>query len=398
MEISKIEKISSLNDSAVALLATIWNLGPTSRTQLAKITGFPPSTITRLVRKLENAKLVQEVGKGKSTGGREPKLLGLDPNGGQIICIDLSGTKIQGGIVDAAGNLVHRVTELFQGHGEHIIENQIIKMITGLLDLPQAKTRPTLGIGLSIPGSINPGFDTIRDSTFLGIKDYPIGKILGERFEIPTYIEHDTSAAALAEKYFGSGKRQSDLLYVTISNGIGAGIIINDQIYRGTTGEAGEFGHVTVERNGLLCPCGKRGCLETIASRPAIINNAKNLLIHGAKTRLRDYIQGVDTEISLDMIDKAANEGDYLVSEILRNAADYTAMAIGSMTAILDIPLIIIGGEVAQLNGFMKPLEDSISKYQFTHKNIKILPAALGNDATLKGVSVLSLQRLLNIL
>jgi len=138
--------------------------------------------------------------------------------------------------------------------------------------------------------------------------------------------------------------------------------------------------------------------LETIASRPAIINNAKNLLIHGAKTRLRDYIQGVDTEISLDMIDKAANEGDHLVLEILRNAADYTAMAIGSMTAILDIPLIIISGEVAQLNGFMKPLEDSISKYQFTHKNIKILPAALGNDATLKGVSVLSLQRLLNIL
>jgi glucokinase-like ROK family protein len=389
----------SLNDNAIALLATIWNLGPTSRTHLARLNDIPASTITRLVRELEKANLVQEVGKEKSTGGREPKLLGLNPDAGQVISIDLSGTKIHGGIVDAAGNLLVRVTQPFQGNGREIIENQMIEMISGLINLPFAQIRPTLGIGVSIPGTINKGFDTIRDSTFLGIKDYPIGKILGKRFNLPVYVEHDTSAAALAEKYFGSGNRQSELIYITVSNGIGAGIIISDQIYRGTNEEAGELGHITIERDGLFCPCGKRGCLETVASRPAIISSAKRMLDQGSQTLLRKYTNPSQPEITLDMIAQAAREEDRISKEILRNAADYLAMAIGSLTSILDIYQIIIGGEVAQLgDAFFIPLRESISKYQFSDRPVSILPAALGSDATLKGVSVLTLQHSLNIL
>lgn len=391
--------VRRLNDNAIALLATIWNSGPTSRTHLAKVTGIPPSSITRLVKALEKAKLIQEVGKEKSTGGREPKLLGLNPDAGQVISIDLSGTKIQGGIVDAAGNLLTKVREPFRGNGTDIIETQMTEIISNLINSPVAGQRPTLGIGVSIPGTINKGFDTIRESTFLRIKNYPIGKILSERFNLPVYVEHDTSAAALAEKYFGSGNRQSELVYITVSNGIGAGIIISDQIYRGTNEEAGELGHITVERDGLFCPCGKRGCLETVASRPAIISGAKRMLDQGSQTILRQYLQESGGDITLEMLGKAADENDRISKETLRNAADYLAMAIGSMTSILDIYLIIIGGEVAQLgDAFLVPLRESISKYQFSDHSVTILPAALGSDATLKGVSVLTLHHSLNIL
>jgi N-acetylglucosamine repressor len=371
-----------------ALLSEIWYKGLISRAELGNITGVTLPSITRLVQELKDAGVIIETDKGESSGGRQPSLIRVNPEAGVVIGLDFSGIELKGAILDATNHCLSVIKQPFQGMQPAIIQKQVIEMCRELISSPVILQRRVLGIGISVPGTVDTEKGIIRDSLNLRLHDFPIRDILGEVFDLPVFIEHDTCTAALAEKYYGAGRGMGDLIYIIVSTGIGAGLIVNHEVYRGATGLAGELGHVIVERDGQVCVCGKRGCLEAVAAVPAMLANANNVL-RQRKGASRD-------SLSLNSLIRAAAQEDRLAQAIIQRAADYLAMAISMMVSIVDIRLMVVGGEVVEMGElYFSPLRKSLEKYRVEGQEIRVVPAVLGENAPLQGVSMIVLQNVL---
>jgi glucokinase len=181
-----------------------------------------------------------------------------------------------------------------------------------------------------------------------------------------------------------------------VSTGIGSGIISNGQLFRGETGQSGEFGHIIVDPGGQLCVCGKRGCLEAMAAVPAMLSSARWMVMHGRAGLLSSLIGDDLDGLSIGMIGHAAEIGDPIARDILVNTADYLARGISIYTSIIDIRHIIIGGEVAETGEvFFNLLKESLDTYRRESYKIEVIPAELKQNTFLRGISMLTLQDLL---
>jgi N-acetylglucosamine repressor len=371
-----------------ALLSEIWYKGLISRAELGKTMGLTLPSVTRLVQDLKNAGVIIETDKGESSGGRQPSLIRVNPDAGVVISLDFSGIELRGAILDAANHCLSVLKQPFQGMQPVLIQKQVIEICRELISNPIIQQRRVLGIGISVPGTVDTENGIIRDSLNMRLHDFPIRDILSGVFDLPVFIEHDTCTAALAEKYYGAGRGMGDLIYIIVSTGIGAGLIVNQEVYRGATGVAGELGHVIVERDGQVCVCGKRGCLEAVGAVPAMLANAQNVL-----SRRKGASQDI---LSLNSLIRTAQQGDRLAQAIIQRAADYLAMAISMMVSIVDIRLMVIGGEVVEMGElYFSPLRKSIEKYRVEGQEIRVVPAMLGENAPLQGVSMIVLQNVL---
>jgi len=378
-----------------ALLAELWQEGSLSRARLGEITGMTLPSVTRFVQEFMNAGVIIETGKGESSGGRQPALLCLNPDLGVVIGLDFSGIELRGAIFDGNNRCLQVIQEPFQSMQVEIFEKQVVEFCGALFASPAIQNRPILGIGVSVPGTVDTEKGLIRDSSNLRLRGYPIGPILTSVFNVPVFVEHDTSVAALAEKYCGAGKGHPDLVYITISTGIGAGIIINDEIYRGATGQAGEFGHVTIERDGQVCACGKRGCLEAVAAVPAMLASAHSVYQRQGRLNFDGQV-GAQQSFSLQDLSRAVEQEDSVACAILNRSADHLALAISMLVSIIDIRLMIIGGEVLQMGGlYFDALRSSLQKYQAGDQDLQIVPALLGESAALQGAGMVVMQRML---
>jgi len=370
------------------LLSEIWRTGSISRSDLKNATGLTLPSVTRLVRDLKNADVIIETDKSESSGGRRPSLIRVNPDAGVVIGLDLSGIELRGAILDATNRCLKVTRKAFLGMQVQIIQDQVVQLCRELISDPVIGERHVLGIGVSVPGTVDSEKGIIRDSQNFRLQNFPIREILEDIFELPVFIEHDTLAAALAEKFYGAGRGVGDMVYIIVSMGIGAGLIAKHAAYRGATDQAGELGHVVVERDGQVCVCGKRGCLEAVAAVPAMLSNARNVL-----SRQPGSSQDA---VSLDSLIWAAQHGDRLAQAIIERAADYLAMAISTMVSIVDIRLMIVGGEVVEMGElYFAPLRKSIQKYRPDGDEVEIVPAALGESAPFQGLSMLVLQNVL---
>jgi glucokinase-like ROK family protein len=378
------------------LLSAIRENGPISRFDLAHLTGLAPSSVTRMVQVLVQLGLIVEIGKGKSSGGRQPILIATNPAAGLVISLDLSGPHIRGGVFDAANHLIKAVDQPFNGLGPTAIQSQMFSMIRDLLKEPLAQDHHLLGIGVSLPGAVDMETGDVQTSYNLRLQNFPLRRVLMAEFGLPVYIEHDASVAALAEQYYGAGRGKNYMIYILVSTGIGSGIIFNGQVFRGETGKSGEFGHIIVDSNGQLCVCGKRGCLEALAAAPAMLSSARWMVMHGRAEAL-SHLCGDDPEkLTIDILAQAARAEDPVACDILARSADYLAQGLTIYASIIDIQWMVVGGEVAETGDvFFNPLNRAMEKYRRNGLDIKIIPAELKQDTFLQGVSMLTLQEVL---
>jgi N-acetylglucosamine repressor len=386
------------NRNLDVILRAIWEHAPCSRTDLAELTGLAPSSITRLIKQLQQSGLVIDVGKGKSTGGRLPTLVAPDPEAGVILSLDLGGSKIRGAIFDAADQLIYSLEEPLRGLGPKIVTSQTLDFTQRTIDQSRIDQNKLLGLGVGVSGRVDIETGEIVESYNLRLKQFPLRQILKEAFHLPVYIENDASVASLAEWYYGAGRGQEDLIYLLISTGIGAGVIIDGQIYRGKAGMPGEIGHIVVDRLGPICLCGRRGCLEAMASRPAMLRNADLILSHGQDPILSSMLDSENSTITLEILAEAALRGSTSVQAIIENAADHIAFAIASIATILNIETVIVGGEVIQELGelFIKKVEAAMTKYRQRDQKLDVIQAELEADAFLKGISMFTLRDVLS--
>jgi glucokinase len=290
-----------------------------------------------------------------------------------VIGLDLGGTKIAAAIADQKGKIIRRLvvpTEAQKGK-EAVIKN----IFASIKNVAQNNLASVKAIGIGAPGPIlyKEGI-IVSPPNLPGWKKVPLRKIIQDEFKIKTILENDANAAALGEARFGAGRGIKNLIYITISTGIGGGVIIDGKIFRGAVGTAGEIGHTTIDPDGPRCGCGNYGCLEALASGTAIAQKA-----------------GKDaTEVG-----KAARQGDKEALKIIRETGEYIGIGVANLANLFNPEMVIIGGGVANLGEMLfKPIRETVKKraLEVPASILKIVPAKLGSDAGVLGAVALCLR------
>lgn len=278
-----------------------------------------------------------------------------------IVGIDVGGTKVAGGLVTRAGRLVKSlVVPTLAIKGFAASSNQISRVIERLIE-EAGGTQNVVGIGVCAPGPIDPRKGVLVNPPNLpGWRNVPLARIVEKRFGVEARVENDANAAGLAEVLFGAAKAYRHVFYVTLSTGIGTGIVVNRKIYHGKNGVAGEGGHVTIDyKSPYRCGCGSWGCIEALAAGPAIARRARVRLEqeHTAPSLLRDRTRGHLESITPELVREAARRGDRVAKEIIDETGFFVGVWLAGMLTLLDPEAIVIGGGVARIG---KPLFDRI--------------------------------------
>ena len=386
--------IQELNRSII--LKTIRHYGPISRSEIAKRNKISPTTVTAAVRELLQEGLVREDSVGTSSGGRKPILIRFSPESGFIIGVAITNSSIEIAEMNLEAKVCkQKIFPVRNLRGELVI-NYLLKSIGRFLE-EYSDLKKCIGISIISPGIIDVDKGIIYENTKLKLKDIPLKERVEKKFKLKTWLENDANAIALAEKQFGDYKKYKNLVYVTIGDGVGAGIVINGSIFRGSSGGTGEVGHASIDRNGIYCDCGNRGCLENYVSWPVIYSKTLSSVSQGKHTMMVKIAKGDINRITPSIFRAALKKDDQLAKEITKEVAGYLATGIVNLVNLLNPNIIILGGKVAYDNHFLlsrvKKLVFKQALAILTDK-LEICPTSLGEDFRMIAATTIPLQEI----
>lgn len=308
-----------------------------------------------------------------------------------VIGVDLGGTKISTALAELNGNILSQYTiPTNAARGEKEVLERIFSTIEKVLELGNKKADEIRAIGIGSPGPLDSKKGIIIETPNLPFENFYLVKPIEERFKICTYLENDANAAAIGEFMFGAGKNTKNMVYITVSTGIGAGAIVDGRIYRGNTCNALELGHTTILPDGPKCNCGNYGCLEALASGTAIARIANERLKAGIESSLKKY----EVVTSYEVFEEA-KKGDKLSSDVIEKSLEYLGIGISNIITIMDPEIVIIGGGVSLAGDIVF---DSVNKvvnkrcFKVLRENCKVVPAALVKQSGLIGAIALAVM------
>jgi len=374
------------------VLQTIRAHSPISRIELTELTTLTPTTITSLVDEFIKYGLVKEIGNIKGGVGRSRTLISINSEAYYVLGIDLARTSISAGIVDLAGNLltVKRVSSDLNQHFP-VTLNTLEETIHSLLDEISSQIKEKIiAIGIGSPGPLSPSKGVIiSPPNFTGWSNIPLKEIMEREFGLPTFIENDAKACALGERWFGCCKNTDNFVYLAVGTGVGAGIIIDGDIYRGEGELAGEIGHTTIDINGPRCSCGNYGCLEIYTSVISLIDRIEKE--EGLKSLIRDgHIE------TLSSFYRSAREGNIRAVEILNDYCFWVGVGVVNIINTLSPSAVVLGRE-ALINGsdlIIPRVEKVVTERSFfiTSQQTRILASSIGQDTGVIGAATIALQ------
>jgi predicted NBD/HSP70 family sugar kinase len=325
------------------VLKTIYDQGRISRADVARLTNLTRTTVSDLVADLQEKGLVEEVGMGRSIGGRLPILLSVIDDARHLISVDLANGELRGAVVNLRNEVISTVTLPVEGRAGA----EALILVYELLDrLVYATDRPILGIGIGTPGLVDTTNGIVIRAVNLEWHDLPLGSLLRERYGLPVYVANDSQLATLAQYMFGGRQYGSNLVMLKISHGVGAGLVLNGGLFQGDGYGAGEIGHSRVVEGGLQCRCGNFGCLETVVSTPAIKARAKALAAQHPESLLNRLPDSAH-EFDIDTVNHAFQEGDVAARLLVFEIGRYLGMAVANLVGTLNIRRVVIMGEIA---------------------------------------------------
>ena len=365
--------------NAALVLRALYDLGPISRADIARLTSLTRTSVGELVADLERDGLAEDVGRGPSTGGKQPTLVALKDDARTVITLDLGERTFTAALANLRGELTTKRTRDLEGRDGQAAIDLVHELID---DVRREATSPILGIGVGTPGVVDAD-GTIRWAVNLAWQDLPLAKILEERHGLPAVVANDSRAAALATYLFGGDERPQNLVVIKVGRGVGAGLILRDQLFGGDGDGAGEIGHVVVDPDGIQCHCGRFGCLETVASAPAVVRAA------GAA--------GVTT--LAELVDRTT-AGDDRVLPVVLAAGRSIGAAIAGLTGALDVRHITIVGSVTALGEpWFEAIREEAGRRSLgpLARETQIIDGGTGEDVTLLGACALLLTRELGL-
>jgi predicted NBD/HSP70 family sugar kinase len=374
------------------VLRTVYDFGPISRAEVARSTGLTRTTVSDVVGDLLGDGMVEEVGRGPSSGGKAPILLSLVGDARQVIGLDLGESTFAGALVNLRGE-IRRVVELpVDGRNGDDALALVFRLVDELLE--EATAAP-LGIGVGTPGLVDTRTGTISWAVNLDWQDLPLGGLLAERYGLPANVANDSQAAALAEYTFGGeGRRHPNLVAIKVGRGIGAGLVLNGTLFQGDGFGAGEIGHVAVVDDGAACRCGQFGCLETVASSRAIVARAGEL----ARELGTPLARAGDP--SLDAVVRAFAEGDPAARTAALEAARFLGRAVAGLIGALNVGRIVLDGPVTAFGEpWLETVTDEARRRALglLSRDTEIVAGRLGPNVVVLGASALLITRELGL-
>lgn len=311
--------------------------------------------------------------------------------------IDLGGTTVKFAILTTEGEIQQKwsIKTNILDEGSHIVPD-IIKSINHRLDLYDMQAQDFIGIGMGTPGSVDRQKGTVVGAYNLNWKTtQPVKEQIEKETGIPFALDNDANVAALGERWKGAGDNEPNVVFITLGTGVGGGIIMEDELLHGVAGCAGEIGHITVEPDGFECTCGKKGCLETIASATGIVRIARKLAEeYAGASYLKQRLDNGEELTSKDIFELAGQE-DRLAMMVVDRICYYLGLACGNIGNLLNPSSLILGGGVSAAGEFLREKVVNYFK-QFTFPQVtessKVKLAQLGNDAGIIGAASLALK------
>lgn len=345
---TNLPRVGGYNQAVV--LDAIRTHGPVSRVELAMLCGLTNQTVSNVVRRLLDAGLVTESGHAPSSGGKRRTLLSPRAEGAYAVGVQLDPDSVVVAVVNLAGRAVSSRRMRLTGQiddPEELVE-RVSRAVTRLVGRSDVDPSRVLGMGLATPGPIDGPAGAIVDPPNLpGWGRVPLRKMFEDATGMTVAMDNDAIAAAIGERWIGGTERSGSFLFVYVGTGIGAGLVLDDTVLHGDSGNAGEFGHMVVEPGGRECHCGARGCLETYCSPGAVLADLVDL--HGREAAERIGLEGTGGEQSLNgdwrQLCRAVRRDDPAAVDVVRQAARRIGEAARGAVNLLDVGRIVLGGQ-----------------------------------------------------
>ncbi|MHB1651774.1 MAG: ROK family protein [Desulfitobacteriaceae bacterium] len=374
----------------------------TSRNELARLTGLTAATISGIVREMVELGYVEEIGLGRSIGGRRPIRLRFHPESGYVVGVEITRTLTTVGIVDLQAKPVKVVHTSLNMTNPKTGITTLLKQLEEFIastGIPQTKI---MGAGFAFPGLLNQQTKVIHRSTNLGEQwsNIPVKDWLAEHLGIPLFIENNSNAAALAEKILGQGKQVNDLAYINLGEGFSAGVIINGGLVYGSHGFAGELGHQVIVEDGPLCNCGNKGCLESLYAVPALVRKANSELVLCKDNDPLKLIWAAKGEVNIEDILNTCVEVNSYAWELLQQAGAYIGIGIANIINVLNPALICLGGILGEASPIMlDTLIGSVQRHANPEivKATKIVTSLIGREAAFYGACLGAINQLFDL-
>jgi len=351
--------------------------GPISRIELTKISGCSAGTASNHVRTLISKGFVIETKKGISSGGRKPIQLIINPDKAYIFSIEIEVNQIKIVMFDLEIKVIIKniIPIIYKDDYKKTLEQVFFEM-DKMIKEKNLKLDNFLGIGVAVPGLIDKVKGVLEFAPNLGWKNVHISEIFKDKYGLPIVLNNEAKAAAIGEREF-IYPEISNMVFVSINEGIGCGIFFNGKLYRGASGNAGEFGHITIDTNGPLCHCGNKGCWETLASENYIVNSYLKL-------------PNSNKELTKKEIYQLGKNGDKKIMEIFKEAGKNIGIGLVNIVNGLSPELIVIGGGIVEIKDYIyeeiiKKLEESA--LSISYRNVEIEFSELGNLAAVYGLA-----------
>lgn len=371
------------------------SMGNDTIAELSKELDLSVPTVTKFITELKEQGLITEFGKVHTPGGRHPIVYGLNPTSAYFVGVDMTRHHLNLALMDFTGNIVNHLMGISYTY-ENTTESLdlLCGHIQNFIDKTGDYKKKIYNINLNIPGRVNPESGYSYSSFYFS--EIPLTETLSKKLNYNVGIDNDTRAMAFGEYMKGAVEGEQNVIFVNISWGLGIGIIIDGKPYYGKSGFSGEFGHFPIFDNEILCHCGKKGCLETEASGSAIHRTVLERIAKGESTILTEQVSNIK-DLTLTDIIKATNMEDPLCIEIVEEVGNILGKYIAGLINIFNPELLVIGGQVAETEGFIVlPIRNSIRKYSLNlvNKDSRIVSSKLKNKAGIIGACMVARSRL----
>ena len=380
------------------MISYLANVGDATIAELSKEINLSVPKVATLVNDLIAEGIVEDNGKIDTVGGRKPNSYGLVADSAFFLGVDVKQTHINIGLTDFRKNLVKTIIK----HPYELTDTQesldeLCRIINDFIKHAPIKKKQILGIGINLSGRIN--HTTGYSYSFFNFNEEPLSKTIESFVGLPVFLENDSKAMAYGEFHAGVVNGEKDVLFLNIDMGLGMGIIVNGQLYYGKSGYAGEFGHIPIFENEIICRCGKKGCLETEASGLALLRMFKEKIGEGSSSLLTQNSKK-NHDITLEDIISAANKDDTLSIDLIAAIGTKLGRGIALLINIFNPELVILGGSIAMTDSYIRlPIKSAINKYSLNLVSIdtQVKTSVLGETAGIVGACLLVRNRLISI-